>query len=206
MGAPRRGWITATVGTAISRVCCLRRLEAWTREEIPVTIWYAMAAARPQSTTAMPIQDTTDRRGGDGAPGTAAGGLRMRGKLRRPGPAAAMQQGKHSGNKDQGRDRGEQQAADHRAAQRRVLFAALAHSQRHGHHADDHGERRHDHRAETREAGGQRGFHRVAAAMHMMAPIMAGTLSVVCVTKSIRTMPASAAGKAVMMMNGSSQD
>jgi hypothetical protein len=46
----------------------------------------------------------------------------------------------------------------------------------------------------------------VATPMHMMAPIIAGTLRVVCVTNSISTIPASAAGSAVMMMNGSSHD
>ena len=42
--------------------------------------------------------------------------------------------------------------------------------------------------------------------MHMMAPVSAGTDSVVPVMNSIQTMPASAAGSAVMMMKGSSQD
>ena len=46
----------------------------------------------------------------------------------------------------------------------------------------------------------------VATPMHMIAPVSAGTLTVVCVRNSIQTMPASAAGSAVMMMNGSSQD
>ena len=46
----------------------------------------------------------------------------------------------------------------------------------------------------------------VATPMHMIAPISAGTLSVVCVRNRNSTMPASAAGSAVMMMNGSSQD
>ena len=46
----------------------------------------------------------------------------------------------------------------------------------------------------------------VATPMHMIAPVSAGTDSVVCVTNSIQTMPASAAGRAVMMTNGSSQD
>ncbi len=46
----------------------------------------------------------------------------------------------------------------------------------------------------------------VATPMHMMAPVSAGTLTVVWVRNSIHTMPASAAGKAVMMMNGSSKD
>ena len=46
----------------------------------------------------------------------------------------------------------------------------------------------------------------VATPMHMMAPVRAGTLTVVCVRNSIQTMPASAAGNAVMMMKGSSKD
>ncbi len=46
----------------------------------------------------------------------------------------------------------------------------------------------------------------VATPMHMMAPVRAGTLSVVPVIRSIQAMPAIAAGSAVMMMKGSSQD
>ncbi len=45
----------------------------------------------------------------------------------------------------------------------------------------------------------------VATPMHMMAPISAGTDNVVWVKKRNSTMPASAAGSAVMMMNGSTQ-
>jgi multidrug efflux pump subunit AcrB len=46
----------------------------------------------------------------------------------------------------------------------------------------------------------------VATPMHMIAPMSAGTLTVVWVKKSARTIPQSAAGSAVMMMNGSSHD
>ena len=46
----------------------------------------------------------------------------------------------------------------------------------------------------------------VATPMHMIAPVSAGTDSVVPVANSIQTMPASAAGSAVMMTNGSLQD
>src|SRR6266699_1966711 len=46
----------------------------------------------------------------------------------------------------------------------------------------------------------------VATPMHMIAPVSAGTLTGVCDRNSIHTIPASAAGRAVMMMNGSSQD
>ena len=41
--------------------------------------------------------------------------------------------------------------------------------------------------------------------MHMIAPVSAGTDKVVPVTNSIQTIPASAAGSAVMITNGSSQ-
>jgi hypothetical protein len=46
----------------------------------------------------------------------------------------------------------------------------------------------------------------VATPMHMMAPVSAGTLRRVLVRKRNQTMPASAAGRAEMMRNGSSQD
>ncbi len=46
----------------------------------------------------------------------------------------------------------------------------------------------------------------VATPMHMIAPVKAGTDRLVWVRNSIQTIPASAAGSAVMMTNGSSQD
>ena len=46
----------------------------------------------------------------------------------------------------------------------------------------------------------------VATPMHMIAPVSAGTLIVVCERKSSQTIPAMAAGSAEMMMNGSSHD
>ena len=46
----------------------------------------------------------------------------------------------------------------------------------------------------------------VATPMLMIAPIIEGTFSVVWVTNSISTMPASAPGSAIRMMNGSSHD
>jgi len=42
--------------------------------------------------------------------------------------------------------------------------------------------------------------------MHMIAPVSAGTLTVVWVRNSIHTIPASAPGSAVMMMKESSND
>ncbi len=46
----------------------------------------------------------------------------------------------------------------------------------------------------------------VATPMHMMAPVSAGTESVVPVPNSIQTIPASAVGSAMTMTNGSTQD
>ena len=46
----------------------------------------------------------------------------------------------------------------------------------------------------------------VATPMHMIAPVKAGTESVVWVMNSIQTMPASAVGKALTITKGSSQD
>ena len=46
----------------------------------------------------------------------------------------------------------------------------------------------------------------VATPIHMIEPVSAGTLSVVCVTKRNHAIPAKAAGSAEMMMNGSSHD
>ena len=83
-----------------------------------------------------------------------------------------------------------------------------------------------NHRAEARESGVERGLQgrspgfqafacaklttrmllAVATPTLIMAPISAGTLKVVCVTNRNITIPAMAAGSAVMMMNGSSQD
>ena len=89
---------------------------------------------------------------------------------------------------------GEDQAADHRAAERRILLAAFAHAERHRRHADDHRQRRHQHRTEADESGIHRRGERigafaqrsraklttrmlfaVATPMHMIAPVSAGT-------------------------------
>ena len=105
------------------------------------------------------------------------------------------------------------------------LLAPIAETHRHRNHANDHGERGHQHGPEPRAARLQGGGHGVpmlvqlrfserddedavglATPMHMIAPINAGTLSVVCVKKRTSTMPAKAAGSAVMITNGPSQD
>ena len=46
----------------------------------------------------------------------------------------------------------------------------------------------------------------MAMPRHIMVPMSAGTLTVVPVTKSIQTMPASTPGSALTMISGSSHD
>ena len=64
-----------------------------------------------------------------------------------------MEKREYSGNKNQGGGSRHGQAADHGAAQRGILLTAFACPQRHRNHADDHRQRRHGDRAETRRAG-----------------------------------------------------
>ena len=59
----------------------------------------------------------------------------------------------NNGDEKECRDCCDQQAADDRAAERRVLLAAFAEAERHRQHADDHGERGHQHRAQPRVTG-----------------------------------------------------
>src|SRR5581483_11252648 len=65
----------------------------------------------------------------------------------------SMQNAKDDRDEHERRDRRKDQAADDGAAERGVLLAAFAETERHRRHADDHGERGHEHGAETNEAG-----------------------------------------------------
>ncbi len=65
----------------------------------------------------------------------------------------AVQQGEDGGNEDEGGDGGGGEAADDGAAERRVLFAAFAEAERHGDHADDHGEGGHHDGTEAGSSG-----------------------------------------------------
>src|SRR5579859_6246383 len=60
---------------------------------------------------------------------------------------ASMGAGKYHRHEEQCGNRGKQEAADHRAAERRVLFGPFAQAERHGDHADDHRQCRHQYRA-----------------------------------------------------------
>src|SRR5580658_4521551 len=67
-------------------------------------------------------------------------------------PTIPVHQAEHRGYKEQSSNRRKRQTADHGAAQRRVLLAAFTQTERHGHHADDHREGGHQHRAKTDKA------------------------------------------------------
>ena len=60
-----------------------------------------------------------------------------------------MQHAEKSRNKEQRGYRCEQESSDHGPSQRSVLLAAVSHSHRHGHHADNHGQGGHQHRTKT---------------------------------------------------------
>jgi len=130
-----------------------------------------------------------------------------------------------TGTKKQRGDGGEDQATDHRAAERRILLTAFAQANAIGSMPITMasaviitGRRRTNPAStaacvaspklaellasKTDDEHAVRGRH----AMHMIAPVSAGTDSVVCVAKSIQIMPASAAGSAVMMTKGSLHD
>src|ERR1700682_2948479 len=127
---------------------------------------------------------------------------------------ARVHNAEHRWHEQQGGTGGEEQAADHGAAERRIL-AGL---DRHRDHADDHRERGHEDRPGAAVTGSAPSASRsraklitrmllaVATPMHMIAPVSAGTESVVLVANSIQTMPASAVGSATTITNGSSQD
>src|SRR5216683_553484 len=71
-------------------------------------------------------------------------------------------------NEPEGGEGGDGEAADHRAAQRGVLLAALAEPERHRQHADDHGERGHHHGAQARGTGRKGGAARIVALAHLV--------------------------------------
>src|SRR5215470_10817937 len=62
--------------------------------------------------------------------------------LRHGAMPAPMEQAEHGGNEDQSGDGGAEKTANDRAAERRVLLAAVTQAEGHGNHADDHGQRR----------------------------------------------------------------
>ena len=72
-----------------------------------------------------------------------------------------MQERKNCRDKEKGGECSQDQPADHRAAERGILFAAFAKPEGHRQHANDHGQRRHQHRAQAAGPGFQRRCERV---------------------------------------------
>src|SRR6266850_2083242 len=210
------GRATATVGMAWLSVHSFSLEPCSSRARIPV------ATISPAAITAATPNIPSFRRETVGRCSVGMRSLRCGGGF---GALFLVYHTEHHGDKHQRRDGREDQPADHGAAERRVLLTALAEPQRHRRHADNHRQRGHQHRAEPDETGLNGGCNgiaelfvalareadhqhalAVATPMHMMAPVSAGTDSVVWVVNSIQTMPASAAGSAVMITNGSDQD
>src|SRR5580692_3235338 len=73
-----------------------------------------------------------------------------------------MQQAEHGRNKDECGNRGTEQTSDDGAPQRRILLAAVAEAKRHGNHANNHGECRHQNWPEARVACFDCGFDRIS--------------------------------------------
>src|SRR3954447_9791791 len=147
------GSTTATVGIAWSLVHSRRRAPDSSRARIPLTT--TRTAAMPATSPKMP----NFRRETGEFCSTGMRSLRCHGGF---GVVLPVYHTENHGNKHQRRDGCKDQAADHRAPERRVLFAALAKPERHWRHADHHRQRRHQHRAETHEAGFDRGGNGVA--------------------------------------------
>src|SRR5579863_709985 len=84
-------------------------------------------------------------------------------------PAVAVKNAEDDRYEYQRRHCSKNEAADNGAAKRRVLLAAFAEPERHRRHADNHGERRHQHRAETDEAGLERGRDCVTLFFELLA-------------------------------------
>src|ERR1700686_2136236 len=80
--------------------------------------------------------------------------------------ARTLQKAEKCWDKKQRGNRSEQKSTYNRTPKWRILFPTVSHSERHGHHADDHGQSGHQHRPKPRETGLQCGADGVAALLH----------------------------------------
>src|SRR6185369_2339218 len=143
LSARALGGATATVGIAWASVHSFSLTLESSRARMPV------ATISPAPITAATPNRPSFRceTGGRGSVGMRH--LRCGGGF---GALFLVYHAEHHGNEHQRGDRCKNQTADHGAAERRVLLAALAEPERHRQHADDHGERRHQYRTEADEA------------------------------------------------------
>src|SRR5690242_1993951 len=143
------GSVTATLGMAWSSVhsFSLEPCSSRARMPVPTTRPAAISATTPK----MPsFRCDTGERGSVGDIRSLQGGGGF-------GALFLVYHTEHHGNKHQRGESCENEPADHGAAKRRVLLATLPQPQGHRRHANDHGERSHQDRPETDEAGFQRG-------------------------------------------------
>ena len=80
-----------------------------------------------------------------------------------------MQKAEDHRNEKQGRDRRDDQTTYHRATERRVLFAAVAKTESHRDHADDHRRRGHNDRTQTTRPGFPCGLNRILSFLEVIA-------------------------------------
>src|SRR5581483_983181 len=135
------------------------------RDVMPMTTIVAATAAATRPANASLRRDRT---GGAGSgcmrfpnPGGSVRGLAP--------PAVAVKDTEDDRDEYQCRHCSKNQTADNGAAERRVLLTAFAEPKRHRRHADDHGERGHQHRTEADETCLERRRDRVAALFELLA-------------------------------------
>src|ERR1700722_20414567 len=154
---PAAATATETVGMAAASVISESPASASRRLQMP-------PAAAP---TASATTNTSSIRG-PGAPGTCrspvtvispesrTSGLTHIGVWQGAAPPS-VHEGEHARHEDQGRHSREDETTDDGTPKWRVLLAAVAQTQSHREHADDHSKRRHQYWAEASEAGFERG-------------------------------------------------
>src|SRR5579883_3583953 len=154
------GCTTATLGIAWSSVHCRSSALACSRARMPLTT--ITTAAVRATTPKMP----NFRRETGGVCSVGMRSLQCGGVF---GTLFLVYHTEYHGHKQQGCHGGKDQSADHGAAERGVLLAAFAEAQRHRRHADDHGQRSHQHRPETDKAGLDRSLDRIAERLVALA-------------------------------------
>src|SRR5882672_6611832 len=96
-----------------------------------------------------------------------SGGRRTFGRMQIPVTAVNAREDRR--HEEKGRYGCKQETADDGASERRILLATLAEPERHRQHADDHGERGHQHGAKAREARLERRLGGAQAVIHPLA-------------------------------------
>src|SRR5579859_5808420 len=156
------GLTRLTLGTAWASVQLLRDWLAWRRAAMP-------APATSPASTRAPRPIWRKRRLFGGVTGSedieGSSGSGMGGTIRRRRTVFGVKQAEQDRDQEQGGAGGDHQAADHGAAQRRVLTRFDRHRQ----HTDDHRQRRHQYRTKPGAAGFHGSVDRSGALGHPLA-------------------------------------